>query len=56
MMQTADKAAGIYLTALAACGGDASRLQLISDDGLRAMAREIGLPLNENFLDKPLLA
>lgn len=56
MMQTADKAAGIYLTALAACGGDASRLSLIGDEDLRAMARELNLPINENFLEKPVLS
>ena len=51
LMHTIEKAAGIYLAARAANGGSDAFLNTISDDDLRAIARELGLDVNEAFLD-----
>ena len=49
LMHTIEKAAQIYLLALSAGGGQIR--QTITDDNLRAIAKEFGVTLNEAFLD-----
>ncbi len=48
LMHTIEKAAEIYVKVLS-CGGKI--LQTITDDSLRAIAKEFGVALNEEFLD-----
>jgi rhamnulose-1-phosphate aldolase len=48
--QTAEKSAGIYLHARAACGGTEPRY-LVNDEQLRAVCSRYGLEPNEAFLD-----
>ncbi len=49
LLHTIEKAAQIYLLALSAGGGKI--LQTIEDDDLRAIAKEFGVTLREEFLD-----
>ena len=49
LMHTIEKAAQIYMLALSAGGGEIR--QTITDDNLRAIAKEFGVTLNEEFLD-----
>lgn len=49
LMHTIEKAAQIYLLALSA--GQGKIRQTITDDNLRAIARDFGVTLNENFLN-----
>lgn len=49
LMHTIEKAAQIYMLALSAGGGKIR--QTITDDNLRAIAKEFGVTLNEEFLD-----
>ena len=49
LMHTIEKAAQIYMLALSA--GQGRIRQTITDQGLRAIAREFGVKLNEKFLD-----
>lgn len=49
LMHTIEKAAQIYVLALSA--GQGTIRQTISDENLRAIAREFGVTLNERFLD-----
>ena len=49
LMHTMEKAAQIYLLALSAGGG--KLCQTIEDRELRAIAREFGVALREEFLD-----
>jgi len=49
LMHTIEKAAQIYVLALSA--GQGNIRQTITDDNLRAIARDFGVTLNENFLD-----
>ncbi len=49
LMHTIEKAAQICVLALSA--GQGNIRQTISDDNLRAIAKEFGVTLNENFLD-----
>lgn len=49
LMHTIEKSAEIYQKALAAGGGKIR--QTITDDNLRAIARDFGVVLNEEFLD-----
>lgn len=49
LMHTIEKAAQIYVLALSA--GQGKIRQTITDDNLRAIARDFGVTLNENFLD-----
>ena len=49
LMHTIEKAAQIYLLALSAGGGKLR--QTIEDNGLRAIAKEFGVTLREEFLD-----
>lgn len=49
LMHTIEKAAQIYVLALSA--GQGKIRQTITDDDLRAIARDFGVTLNENFLD-----
>ncbi len=49
LMHTIEKAAQIYVLALSAGQGKIS--QTITDEDLRAIAKEFGVTLNENFLD-----
>ena len=48
LMHTIEKAAEIYVKAIS-CGRGIR--QTISDDNLRAIAKEFGVTLNEDFLD-----
>ena len=48
-MHTIEKAAQIYLLALSAGGGKIR--QTIRDDDLRAIAKDFGVTLREEFLD-----
>ena len=48
-MHTIEKAAQIYILALSA--GQGKILQTIQDDELRAIARDFGVVLREEFLD-----
>lgn len=48
-MHTIEKAAQIYLLALSA--GQGRILQTIEDDALRAIAKDFGVTLREEFLD-----
>lgn len=50
LMHTIEKAAQIYVLALSASGGKIR--QTITDDNLRAIARDFGVVLNESFLDE----
>ncbi len=49
LMHTIEKAADIYVRALSA--GQGKIRQTITDDNLRAIARDFGVTLNEEFLD-----
>ena len=49
LMHTIEKAADIYVRALSA--GQGKIRQTITDDNLRAIARDFGVELNEEFLD-----
>ena len=49
LMHTIEKAAQIYLLALSA--GQGRILQTIEDDALRAIAKDFGVTLREEFLD-----
>lgn len=49
LMHTIEKAADIYVRALSA--GQGKIRQTITDDNLRAIARDFGVTLNEDFLD-----
>lgn len=49
LMHTIEKAAQIYILALSA--GQGKILQTIEDDGLRAIAKDFGVTLREEFLD-----
>ncbi len=49
LMHTIEKAAQIYVLAMSASGG--KLLQTISDDGLRAIARDFGVTIREEFLE-----
>ena len=49
LMHTIEKAAQIYILALSA--GQGKILQTIQDDELRAIARDFGVVLREEFLD-----
>ena len=49
LMHTIEKAAQIYVLALSA--GQGRIRQTITDDNLRAIARDFGVTLNEKFLD-----
>ena len=49
LMHTIEKAAQIYILALSA--GQGRILQTIEDDGLRAIAKDFGVTLREEFLD-----
>ena len=49
LMHTIEKAAQIYMLVLSAGGGKIR--QTITDDNLRAIAKEFGITLNEEFLD-----
>lgn len=51
LMHTIEKAAGIYVTARLLNGGSDDFPNTIPDDGLRAIARQYGLVINEGFLD-----
>ena len=48
-MHTIEKAADIYVRVLAA--GQGTVRQTITDDELRAIARDFGVTINEEFLD-----
>ena len=48
-MNTIEKAAQIYMLAITAGGGKIR--QTITDDNLRAIAKEFGVELNEEFLN-----
>ena len=49
LMHTIEKAAQIYMLAITAGGGKIR--QTITDDNLRAIAKEFGVELNEEFLN-----
>ena len=49
LMHTIEKGAQIFILAMAA--GQGKLRQTITDDNLRAIARDFGVTLNENFLD-----
>ena len=49
LMHTIEKAAQIYMLAMSASGGKIR--QTITDDNLRAIAKEFGVTLNEEFLN-----
>ena len=49
LMHTIEKAAQIYILALSA--GQGRILQTIEDDDLRAIAKDFGVTLREEFLD-----
>lgn len=51
LMNTIEKAAGIYATACAMSGGSGNLRQAIPDDGLRDIARAYNVAVNEAYLD-----
>ena len=51
LMHTIEKAAGIYVKARLLNGGSGDFPNTITDEGLRAIARELSLDINESFLD-----
>lgn len=51
LFHTIEKAADIYCTARSMNGGSHDFMNTITDDGLRAVAAEFGVPINEGFLD-----
>ena len=50
-MHTIEKAAAIYAEARMLNGGSGDFRNTITDDGLRAIARDFKLDINESFLD-----
>lgn len=51
LAHTIEKAAGVHALALSLNGGSANFPSTIPDEGLRAIARNLGLTVNEDFLD-----
>jgi rhamnulose-1-phosphate aldolase len=51
LMHTVEKAAKIHAQALMLNGGSGEFLNTITDEGLRAIARDFNLTVNEEFLD-----
>ena len=51
LMHTIEKAAAIYAEARMLNGGSDEFRNTITDDGLRAIARDFKLDINESFLD-----
>ena len=51
LMHTIEKAAAIYAEARMLNGGSDQFRNTITDDGLRAIARDFKLDINESFLD-----
>ncbi|WP_297150306.1 rhamnulose-1-phosphate aldolase [uncultured Ellagibacter sp.] len=51
LMHTIEKAAEIYVKARLLNGGNDNFTNTITDDGLRAIARDFNLDINEDFLD-----
>ena len=51
LMHTIEKAAAIYCQARAVNGGSAEFINTITDEGLRQIAKDFSLTINENFLD-----
>lgn len=54
LMHTVEKAADIYVRARSMNGGSDDFLNTITDDGLKAIAREFAIPLNEAMLESPV--
>jgi rhamnulose-1-phosphate aldolase len=48
-----EKAADIYVRARSMNGGSDDFMNTITDDGLRAIAREFGIKINEAMLESP---
>ena len=53
LMHTVEKAADIYVRARSMNGGSDDFMNTITDDGLKAIAREFAIPLNEAMLESP---
>ena len=51
LMHTIEKAADIYMRARCMNGGSDDFMNTISDEGLRAVGREFGIEVNEEFLE-----
>ena len=53
LMHTVEKAADIYVRARSMNGGSDDFMNTITDDGLRAIAREFGIKINDAMLESP---
>ncbi len=55
LMHAIEKAAGVYVRARCMNGGSDNFRNTITDEGLRAIADEFNLPINEAFLEETLI-